>query len=100
MNVTFSPDGTVSLTDAANLRAFKAVLAGSKGLGDLVRRHPGLVRAVQDDDHLWLDVEAVAGLGPKDSEWRQGFDRMIAYAATKGWTRGEPVEVAAHVEFA
>ena len=98
MDVVLDVRGRAHLRDADNFRGFKAVVPGQTALGALSAANPALIRAVQGDDHLWLDVNEVARLGPNDEEWRSGFEKMIAYAQSKGWTRGNPLEVAAHVE--
>lgn len=67
-----------------------AVAAALDGLGRL------------DGEHAWLDVAALrrcAGVNIGDdvrAGWEAGFDGMIAYASSKGWTNGGAVR--AHVE--
>ncbi|PXY23313.1 hypothetical protein DI005_17930 [Prauserella sp. PE36] len=47
-------------------------------------------------DHCWLYVAALRALGPDEDRWRTEFDRMIAYAASRGWVAGDCVRV--HLE--
>jgi len=51
-------------------------------------------------DHAWVGREALTQLaGPKadDPEWREGLDKMLAYADSKGWTN-DAGAIRAHVE--
>ena len=55
-----------------------------------------------DGDHVWLDVAAARAAGAvatDDPAWADGFDGMIAYAASKGWLDEAGTHVRAHVEF-
>lgn len=58
------------------------------------------VRIESGATHLWLDpqtiIELVGELG-EDAQWREQFDGMIGYAASKGWTN-DAGEVRAHIE--
>jgi hypothetical protein len=53
---------------------------------------------------VWLSVQALresaaATIPEADrAQWVQGFDGMIAYAASKGWTDEAGTHVRAHVE--
>jgi hypothetical protein len=52
--------------------------------------------------HVWItraEFERLAGDRAGDPAWREGFERMLAYAASKGWT-DESGAVRAHVELA
>jgi len=99
MDVLISFDEGVTLRDGANFRKFRVLTPIGTELGMLRRAYPDLIRDIEGDDHLWLSVEQVAALGP-DEAWRRDFQGMIAHAATRGWTRSEGREVAAHVEAA
>jgi hypothetical protein len=50
------------------------------------------------DRHIWLRVSALGDLGPCDPTWRQGFEKMVEFAVTKGWTRNASSEVRLHVQ--
>lgn len=98
MDVVLKTTAAAVLRDADNFRGFKVVAPAGSDLAALAAANPQLVTGLQGEDHLWLLVAAVAALGP-EGEWRQGYDRMIAFAASKGWLRHEDREVAAHVEW-
>jgi len=89
----------VSVHDADDLkslsiRAARALTAEAMGT---------LGEPTDDGTHAWLDVAvlratAEATLPPSAREaWRTGFDGMIAYATSKGWT-DERGRVRAHLE--
>lgn len=55
---------------------------------------------VRAGEHSFVAVEelrALAGERAEDPEWAAAFERMLAYAESKGW-RGEDGSVRAHVE--
>lgn len=97
MDVIISADGLAMLRDHSNFRGFRVVVSAEADLSVIAAANPALIRGVSDHDHLWLSVGGVAGLGP-DGDWADGYNSMIAYAATKGWLRADGAEVAAHVE--
>lgn len=55
-------------------------------------------------EHVWLDIDALrsaaAATLPEETraEWAEGYDGMIAYATSKGWTDATGRAVRAHVE--
>lgn len=70
--------------------------------GALAAMQPGaLCRFDDDGEHVWLDIAAARTAGADladDDGWTDGFDAMIAYAASKGWTDDAGTHVRAHVE--
>ncbi len=53
-----------------------------------------------DGSHVWLDVARCRDLGrdAAGDDWVDGYDKMIAYATSKGWTNDDATEVRAHIE--
>ncbi|MGW4489654.1 hypothetical protein ACWEOE_38195 [Amycolatopsis sp. NPDC004368] len=50
------------------------------------------------DGHAWLTVAWLRGAGPADDpQWTEAFGKMIAYAASKGWTDPQRQSVRAHL---
>jgi hypothetical protein len=50
------------------------------------------------DGHAWLSVSWLRGQGPAgDPQWTAAFEKMIAYAATKGWGDPQRQSVRAHI---
>jgi hypothetical protein len=93
--------GDASVHDATDLKSLSVrvdegadLAAGLRGLGE----------AAEDGAHAWLLVDALkvaaAATVPKDErvEWSTGFDGMIAYATSKGWTSADGRSVRAHIE--
>ncbi len=98
MIVVLDPNEPPRLTDLDRLDRLHAEVRGSlvaARLDDLCER--------ADDQHLWLHVDRARAAGVEasnDPTFGDGFDAMIAYAATKGWLNEAGTHVRAHVEFA
>ncbi len=57
--------------------------------------------AVIDGDYAWVFSSALERLaGARDADWKASYAAMLAYAYEKGWVRGEPVSLRAHIEHA
>ncbi len=50
-----------------------------------------------DGDHAWLSTAALRAAGDGSVTWTTGFDGMLAYAASKGWTSADGTRVRAHI---
>ena len=50
-----------------------------------------------DGDHAWLDAGALRAAGDGSAAWATGFDGMLAYAASKGWSSEDGARVRAHI---
>lgn len=50
-----------------------------------------------DGDHAWLAAAALRAAGDGSPEWTAGFDAMLAYAASKGWSSADGARVRAHI---
>jgi hypothetical protein len=50
-----------------------------------------------DGEHAWLDARALRAAGDGSAAWASGFDAMLAYAASKGWTSEDGARVRAHI---
>lgn len=97
MIVRLSPDARPELVDLDRLDRLHAESPGP--LGQMM---PGpLCRFDDDGEHVWLDVATARAVGVErtgDEGWKVGFDGMIAYATSKGWTDAAGTHVRAHVE--
>lgn len=89
-----------ALLDPCNLKALSLELADEGGLSAdaaSVSALLGPLGRMESEGHVWIQVAGLKALGPADAAWRGDFDRMIAYAETKGWVRGTPPEVRVHL---
>lgn len=92
-------DGAAVVREAEVLTALSVVapdgVAEAAALGHLGR---------PDGAHVWLSVAelrsaAAATVSEHErTDWLKGFDGMIAYATSKGWTDESGTHVRAHVE--
>lgn len=88
--------------EAHDLKSLSVRAAGPGALAAL-----GALGTPSDDGaHVWLSIDALRAAGAaavdegeRDS-WTSGFDGMIAYASSKGWTSEDGRSVRAHVETA
>lgn len=90
-------DGRVSLDDIDNLRAFKIVapaaakpgLAAALGLAGRFDGEAGWI------SEAWLRRETSA----QPAAWAADFEKMLAFAKTKGWYDHPSQTVRAHIEW-
>jgi len=91
----------VALRDADDLKKF--AVSSELGSADVaaILTETGWGRASDEEGHVAVSVAAVrnaaAAAGHASEEWDDGFERMLAYAATKGWLV-DPDHILAHVE--
>ena len=53
-----------------------------------------------DEEHLWLSAEMVTNLAlEKIDGWENGFNQMLDYATSKGWTENNRELIRAHIEW-
>lgn len=56
---------------------------------------------VIDEEHLWLSAEMVTNLASEKIDgWENGFNQMLDYATSKGWTENNRELIRAHIEWA
>ena len=99
MIVLLSPDVPPALTDVDRLDRLHAESPGP--LADMM--DGSLCRFDPDGEHVWLDIAVARAAGAEvagDADWAEGYEAMITYAASKGWTDDAGTHVRAHVEVA
>jgi hypothetical protein len=93
---------SATLADPDDLGSFKVLARGREG------DTAGLAAALQGvgtlagDGHAFVGVDAVrrlAGDRAQDPEWAAGFEKMLAYAGSKGWMDDAGTAIQAHVEW-
>lgn len=98
MIINIDASGALRLDDAANFRGFH--IAGQRPADPTVYAARGLHF---DDDlgHAWVEPNAVRTLVGivADPEWVEGFNAMVGYATSKGWT-DDHGRIRAHTEWA
>jgi len=101
MFVKVSADGSVSLEDPGNLRAFKVVVEGSADKIDNARRALMGLADVSDKDTAWV-FEAGLRKRPEvahDAAWQQSLGGMIDKARPHGWIDDARKAIKAHIEW-
>jgi hypothetical protein len=92
----------VTLDQPDDLGSFKVLaVAPGEDAAALARALDG-VGTLAGDGHAFIAVEAVrrlAGDRAEDPEWAAGFDKMLAYAGSKGWMDPSGTAIQAHVEW-
>ena len=100
MHVEIATDG-VRIGDAGNLRALD--VRCEPGV-DLAAALGSFGEVTDDGQHVWLLIDELrtrAGASVAAVElddWRDGFDAMVTFARSKGWTSVDGRRVRAHVE--
>ncbi|MDA3041208.1 MAG: hypothetical protein O3C27_17090 [Actinomycetota bacterium] len=58
--------------------------------------------SADEADHVFVDVQAVRSwalaAGVDSEPWEQGYSKMLAYAASKGWMNADASAIKAHIE--
>ena len=95
MIIAVDASGKVSLQEADNFRGFKVVasLSDKTKLGEVLKS-----AGRYDGEHAWITKAWLIQQAPKDPNWRNEFDKMVAFAQSKGWVEGDAIR--AHVEIA
>jgi hypothetical protein len=99
-DLTAMPPG-VSLAQPDDLGSFKVLAVGPQDPGRLAGALEG-VGTLAEDGHAFISVDAVrrlAGTKADDPKWNAGFDKMLAYAGSKGWLDESGAAIQAHVEW-
>jgi hypothetical protein len=95
MIIAVSSSGQVSLDEADNFRGFKVVsaLSDKAKLGDALK-----AAGRYDGEHAWINKSWLVQHGAKTAGWQSEFDKMCAFAQSKGWIENDAIR--AHVEMA
>jgi hypothetical protein len=95
MIVAIDASGTVTLEEPDNFRGFKVTSA----IADRERLAKALTPAGRyDGEHAWISKDWLIANGGTNAAWRDGFDKMIGFAQSRGWIEGNAIR--AHVEMA
>jgi hypothetical protein len=96
MYIQIAADGSLTLEDADNMKAFsiKEAVTGQSVLA-LVN-----IALPAEDNHYWVDANAVIQLSSQggDPQWIKGFWGMLKMVEPYGYSDMEKGRVKAHVE--
>jgi len=97
MIIDVDPSGSLSLVDPGNFKGFHIAGQRPANPGDFAGRG---VLFDADLGHAWVTPQAVRDLAGEsaDAEWTAGFEAMVGYAVSKGWTDDDG-RIRAHTEW-
>jgi hypothetical protein len=101
MFVKLSVDGSVSLEDRDNFRAFKLVIEGGPQRLDQARRALTNTAELEDSGHAWIYEQALRQRPEvaQDPAWQQSLNAMIEKAKPHGWIDEQRKAIKAHIEW-
>jgi len=103
MFVKVAANGSVSLEDKDNFRAFKVVVEGGPARLEQVRRALKLngIAEVQDQGHAWIYEQALRKRPEVegDATWQGNLGAMIEKARPHGWVDDAKKAIRAHIEW-
>ncbi|WP_350351665.1 hypothetical protein ABS642_21245 [Microbacterium sp. A8/3-1] len=100
MRVNFGSDGTAEVSEIGVFDAF-SVDAGGRSLEqiDSLLRGASAGRVTEGRAEVAIRfVLSQAGPRAVTSEWRDGFDEMVAFARSKQWISPDQSSIIAHIE--
>jgi hypothetical protein len=102
MFIKLAVDGSVTLEDKDNFRAFKLVVEGSPARLDQARRALTNTAELTDDGHAWIFEQALRQRPEvaQDAAWQGNLGTMIEKARPHGWIDDERKAIKAHIEWA
>ncbi len=91
--------GQVTLTEADDLKAFKvAAPTAARTDGTLATTLSSIGRL--DGDVVWVSEAWLRGeTAGRPADWIVGFEKMLAFAKSKGWYDAATGAVRAHIEW-
>ena len=101
MFIKVAADGSVSLEDRDNFRAFKLVVEGGPARLDQARRALNGAAEIPDQSIAWIYEQAlrqrpeVVG----DAAWQSNLSAMIEKAKPHGWVDEAKKAIRAHIEW-
>ena len=101
MFVKFATDGTVSLEDKDNFRAFKLVVEGGPARLEQARRALADTAELPDQATAWIFEQALRQRPEvaQDAAWQASLGTMIEKARPHGWIDDDRKAIKAHIEW-
>lgn len=101
MKIRITQAGTTTLEEPDDFKGFAVLAEGpASNAATMAKGLPSGI-TMDGDSHAWIGVDwLTSALGiPANAERAANFDKMLGYARSKGWTRGEPEAIRAHIEW-
>ena len=101
MFVKLATDGSISLEDKDNFRAFKLLVEGGPARLDQARRALTNTAELIDTSHAWV-FEQTLRQRPEvaqDTAWQASLGTMIEKARPHGWIDDDRRAIKAHIEW-
>ena len=94
-------DGSVTLEDKDNFRAFKLVVEGGPARLDQARRALTNTAELDDTSHGWIFEQALRQRPEvaQDAAWQGNLGAMIEKARPHGWIDDQRKAIKAHIEW-
>ena len=92
--VSVTADG-VELLEADDFTKFHVAAPAGVDVVAVLEQHVWGTAA--DGGDVWINVGSLTA-GERSAEWTTSFEKMLAYAESKGWTDGERRRIRAHLE--
>ena len=101
MFVKVAADGSVTLEDHNNFRAFKLMVEGGPARADQVRRALTNTAELIDNSHAWIFEQALRQRPEvaQDTAWQANLGTMIEKARPHGWIDDQRKAIKAHIEW-
>ena len=101
MFVKLGIDGSVTLEDRDNFRAFKLVIEGGPARLDQARRALANTAELPDQADAWIYEQALRQRPEtaNDPAWQQNLGAMIEKARPHGWIDEQKKAIKAHIEW-
>jgi hypothetical protein len=101
MFVKLSADGSITLEDRDNFRAFKLVVEGGPARLDQARRALLNTAELPDQANAWIFEQALRQRAEvaNDATWQTNLGAMIEKAKPHGWIDEQKKAIKAHIEW-
>ena len=101
MFMKLAVDGSVTLEDKDNFRAFKLVIEGGPVRLDQARRALMNIAELTDDSHAWIFEQVLRQRAEvaHDTAWQGNLGSMIEKARPHGWIDDQKKAIKAHIEW-
>ena len=101
MFIKLSSNGSVTLEDRDNFRAFKLVIEGGPEGLEIARRALNGIVEIPDQGIAWVSERQLRQRQEvaQDATWQQNFAAMVEKARPHGWIDDARKAIKAHIEW-